>query len=117
MSARKNIAVARKLRAGMTDAERMLWSHLRDRRLQGYKFRRQFPVAGFVADFACLERHLIVEVDGSQHLDDAALDLRRTEKLAELGYQVMRLWNDDVLLRIDDVLGSILNVLSAKGLR
>ena len=91
MSARKNIAVARKLRAGMTDAERMLWSHLRNRRLQGFKFRRQFPVAGFIADFACIEAKLIVEVDGGQHLDHVTFDLRRTEKLSELGYQVMRL--------------------------
>ena len=95
----------------------MLWSRLRDRRLMGYKFRRQYPVAGFVADFACLERHLIVEVDGGQHLDNAAHDLRRTEKLSELGYHVIRFWNDDVLLRMDAVLGSILNALSAKGSR
>jgi len=117
MSGRNNVAKARKLREEMTDAERLLWWNLRDRRLQGYKFRRQFPVAGFVADFACLEQRLIVEVDGSQHLDEAAYDLRRTDKLSELGYQIVRFWNDDVLLKTDGVLESILNALSTNGSR
>jgi very-short-patch-repair endonuclease len=97
----------------MTDAERLLWLHLRDRRLQGYKFRRQFPLAGFVADFACLDAKLIVEADGCQHLDKAAVDQQRTEKLSDQGYRVLRFWNDDVLLRTDDVLEEIRLALTA----
>ena len=113
MSNRKHVATARKLRSTMTDAERVLWSRLRDRRLEGFKFRRQVPLAGFVADFACLDVKLIVEVDGSQHLDEMESDQRRTEKLGELGFHVLRFWNDDVLARTDDVLEAIRLALCA----
>ncbi|MFZ1390242.1 MAG: DUF559 domain-containing protein [Dokdonella sp.] len=110
----KHIATARKLRTTMTDAERRLWSRLRDRRLGGFKFRRQVPIAGFVADFACLDANLIVEVDGGQHVDEAESDLQRTRKLDELGFRVVRFWNDDVLIRTDDVLEAIRLALSGE---
>jgi very-short-patch-repair endonuclease len=60
---------ARSLRLSSTDAERRLWRALRDRQLEGYKFRRQRPIGPFIADFVCLERLLIIELDGSQHAD------------------------------------------------
>jgi very-short-patch-repair endonuclease len=60
---------ARVMRHEPTDGERRLWSRLRDRRLNGYKFRRQVPIEGFIVDFYCMEAKLIVEIDGSQHFE------------------------------------------------
>src|SRR5690606_37152832 len=101
MSSGNHVAIARKLRTTMTDAERILWSRLRDRRLEGFKFRRQVPIGEFVVDFASLDSKLIVEVDGGHHLDEEESDLRRTKRLCELGFRVVRFWNDDVLTRTD----------------
>ena len=104
---------ARSLRRSLTDAERRLWSRLRDRRLAGCKFRRQHTVAEFVVDFVCLERGLIIELDGGQHPAQARYDARRTKALEEHGFTVMRFWNDDVLARTDAVLESISRALRA----
>src|SRR5215217_653491 len=93
---------AKTLRANMTDAERKLWSHIRDRQM-GFKFVRQVPIGPFIADFACREADLIIELDGGQHADNARDDLR-TQALAEHGYIVARFWNDEVLTNIDGVL-------------
>ncbi|WP_452009643.1 endonuclease domain-containing protein [Azospirillum largimobile] len=101
------IATARRLRTTMTDAERRLWARLRNRQLAGAKFRRQFPIGPFVADFACLECRLIVEADGGQHADSVS-DARRTVWLAEHGWRVLRFWNTDILTCTDDVLATIL---------
>lgn len=98
---------ARALRAGATDAERKLWRYLRGRQLHGLKFRRQFPIAGYVADFACVEAGIVIELDGGQHLEQQAYDAERARKLAINGYRVLRFWNDDVLLRTQDVLDEI----------
>jgi len=97
---------AKRLRANSTDAERKLWSRLRDRRLLGFKFVRQQPVGPFIADFACREADLVIELDGSQHAEDDAVryDLRRTAVLAEHGYEVLRFWNTDALIHTDGVL-------------
>ena len=103
----------RSLRRLQTEAERRLWHHLRDRRLLGFKFRRQHKIDRFYADFVCLQARLIVELDGSQHLDQQAYDDARTRCLRQHGYRVLRLWNDDVLLRIDDALAVIAASLSA----
>lgn len=96
---------ARQLRRESTDAERLLWFHLRDRRL-GVKFRRQQPVGPFIVDFLSLEAMLIVELDGSQHDDD--IDAARTRFLERRGYRVLRFWNHDVLVRTESVLDVIL---------
>ena len=104
---------ARVLRNEATDAEQRLWRHLRGRRLQGLKFRRQYPIAGYIADFACVEARLVIEVDGGQHGDRAEADSERTRKLQSNGYRVLRFWNDDVLLRTDAVLDDILRQLVA----
>jgi very-short-patch-repair endonuclease len=102
---------ARELRNAATDAEVHLWHHLRLKQLGGYRFRRQVPVAGYIADFLCIELKLIIELDGGQHLERAASDVVRTRKLEAEGYRVLRYWNDDVLLRIPDVLEDILRQL------
>lgn len=97
---------ARTLRANMTDAESKLWSHIRGRQVLGFKFVRQLPVGPFIADFACREADLIVELDGGQHADNPR-DEMRSQVLAEHGYAVVRFWNDDVLTSIDGVLEAI----------
>ena len=102
---------ARALRINATDAERHLWQHLRGRRLAGFKFRRQYPIAGHVADFACIEANLVVELDGGQHVERSAEDAARTRRIECNGYRVLRFWNDDVLLQTDVVLGEILRSL------
>ena len=102
---------AKTLRANMTDAERKLWSHLRDRQVQGFKFVRQLPVGSYIADFACREADLVVELDGGQHADNAR-DGQRTRSLAEHGYAVVRFWNDDVLTNIDGVVAAIAELLA-----
>jgi len=101
----------RSLRLEQTESERVLWTQLRGRRLSGSKFRRQHRIGPYFADFACPELHLVVELDGSQHLDQAKYDSTRTQYLQSQGYRVLRFWNDDVLLRMDDVLGEILGAL------
>ncbi|MGB0085374.1 MAG: DUF559 domain-containing protein [Rhodomicrobiaceae bacterium] len=101
-----SVAAARKLRRNQTDAELKLWLHLRNRRLDGLKFRRQVRVAGFVADFLCEGTKLIVEVDGSQHAEDAN-DAERTKVLQAAGFEVLRFWNSDVLHNIEGVLERI----------
>ncbi|MEQ8611114.1 MAG: DUF559 domain-containing protein [Parvibaculaceae bacterium] len=104
---RQNIPFARQLRVTATDAEFRLWHRLRNRALGGCKFRRQFPVGPYIADFICIERKLIVELDGGQHADNPA-DIRRTRFLELRGYRVIRFWNPDVLSNTDGVLEMIL---------
>ncbi len=101
------------LRRGHTDAERVLWQHLRDRRLLDYRFRRQHRIGDYIADFVCPEASLVIELDGSQHLDQADYDGERTKFLRGQGYRVVRFWNDDLLLRIEDVLHAIVQALRA----
>ncbi|MGH7177027.1 MAG: DUF559 domain-containing protein, partial [Tepidisphaeraceae bacterium] len=101
------------MRHEATDAERRIWSSLRDRRLAGHKFRRQVPIAGYIVDFYCLEQNLAVELDGGQHLDPAARerDRRRTEKLNGLGIRVLRFSDIDALRDTDAVLEEVLRHL------
>jgi very-short-patch-repair endonuclease len=101
------------LRKAQTDAEARLWWHLRDRRLGGFKFRRQYPLGTYIVDFLCVERRLIVELDGGQHADQVGYDGDRTRRLNGQGYRVVRFWNDDALLRIESVLESILSHLAS----
>jgi very-short-patch-repair endonuclease len=101
----KNRANARKMRKQLTDAELKLWNELRAHRLMGLAFRRQMPIAGYIVDFACASKKLIVELDGSQHgeAENASADRIRTVKLQALGWTVLRFWNDDVIRDIDAV--------------
>ncbi len=103
---------ARTLRKEQTDAEKRLWYFLRDRRLGGFKFRRQHPVGPYIVDLVCVESGLIVELDGGQHVEQARYDSRRSAYLEEQGFRVLRFWNDDVLKQTGDVLASILDALS-----
>jgi very-short-patch-repair endonuclease len=102
---------ARRLRRNQTDAKRILWFRLRDRRLDGWKFRRQFPIDRFVVDFFCADAHLIVELDGGQHAVQAAADAQRTKILEAMGYLVLRYWNNDVMQNIDGVVEDITTTL------
>ena len=94
---------ARVLRSAATNAEERLWHRLRDRRLGGFKFVRQAPIAGYYVDFLCREARLVVEIDGSQHADNAD-DRKRDTKLVALGYRVLRVWNNDISERLENVL-------------
>ncbi len=103
---------ARGLRRNATEAEDQLWYHLRSRRLGNFKFRRQVWIGPFIADFLCMDARLVVEVDGSQHVEDVVYDDRRTAFLATKEYRVIRVWNNDVMQRMDGVLAAILDALT-----
>ncbi|HJU07022.1 MAG TPA: DUF559 domain-containing protein [Rhodanobacteraceae bacterium] len=108
---RDNVALARALRRRMTDAERVLWRQLRGRHFEHWKFRRQHQVSNYIVDFICLAAGLIIELDGGQHLQNVTADAERTRELNQLGFRVIRFWNDDVLIRTGAVLEQILKVL------
>ena len=108
---RENVELARGLRHRMTDAERVLWRHLRGRHFDRWKFRRQHQLSSYIVDFVCLAAGLVIELDGGQHLENAPKDTARTQALNALGFRVIRFWNDDVLVRTDAVLGEILAAL------
>ncbi|HVV96389.1 MAG TPA: endonuclease domain-containing protein [Rhodanobacteraceae bacterium] len=94
----------RSLRNNATDAERMLWRRLKSRQLEGCKFRRQHPFGDFILDFVCLERRVVVELDGGQHFDAAAYDEARSELLRAARFVVLRFWNNEVFAEINGVL-------------
>ncbi len=103
--------LARTLRRDQTIAEKQLWDRLRSGQMASFKFRRQFPIGDFIADFCCKERRLVVELDGAQRADDpakVAADRRRADLLLARGYRVLRFWNDEVLSNFDGVLDQIL---------
>ena len=105
---------ARNLRHRQTDAERRLWSRLRDRRLVGAKFARQVPIGPYIVDFCCRELKLIVELDGGRHAIQAAYDAERTALLERLGYRVMRFWDNEVLGNTEGVLIRIVETLATR---
>ena len=92
----------------MTHAERVMWQRFRNRQLGGLKFRRQKPIGPYIVDFTCLERKLIIEVDGGQHALKMSADTIRGEFLKKKGYRILRFWNHDVLKDTDAVLEQIL---------
>ena len=99
---------ARQLRRNQPDAEARLWRELRNRQLCGFKFRRQFPIPPYIADFVCVEAGLIVEIDGGQHHNSKERDANRSRYFAQMGYRTVRYWDNDVLLRTNEVLEAIL---------
>jgi very-short-patch-repair endonuclease len=111
MRGAKNHRFERGLRQSQTDAERQLWSHLRDRRLGGWKFRRQHPIGSYVLDFVCLEVGLVVELDGGQHQDAQPYDQARTAFLNKRGLRVLRFWDGEALDETEAVLSRILEEL------
>jgi len=100
-----SLTYTKKLRQHSTPMETKLWHYLRSRHFLGLKFRRQCPLGPYIVDFICIEKKLIIEIDGGQHNENKQQDYdkRRTEFLNSLGYQVLRFWNTEVLLQFDSV--------------
>jgi very-short-patch-repair endonuclease len=101
-------SAALRLRKQLTPAETMLWQALRNRQLNGLKFRRQHPVGQFIVDFYCPEHQLIIELDGAIHDRQIEYDTARTEQLQAFGYQVLRFQNEEILMNLPSVLEQIL---------
>ena len=106
---------ARKLRSEQTEVEQQLWRALRNRRLQGVKFRRQHPVPPYVLDFYCHAAKLAIELDGSQHIEQETYDQQRTAFLNQQGIHVLRFWNQDVLKHQEAVMETIWKTLRERG--
>jgi very-short-patch-repair endonuclease len=102
----------KELRNNPTEAERILWQYLRLRQLGGHKFRRQQPLGEFIVDFVCLEKRLVVEVDGGQHSSKVAYDEQRTTWLEQQGFRVLRFWNNEVLQNVEGVKEAIWQALT-----
>jgi very-short-patch-repair endonuclease len=101
---------AKWMRANPTDAERRLWSMLRDKRMPVFKFKRQLVIAPYIVDFVCLEKRLVVEADGSQHAE-SGYDARRDAFLRQQGFEVLRFWNADILNNSSGVFDAIFAAL------
>ena len=104
---------AARLRRDQTDVEQRFWMAVRNRRLQGCKFRRQATIGNYVVDFLCVEKMLIVELDGGQH--DELVDANRTAFLEACGYRVLRFWNNEVLENLEGVLEAVGGALTNSG--
>ena len=98
------------LRKESTPAERKLWSKIRNDQL-GINFRRQHAVGNYIPDFVCIEKKLIIELDGSQHLEQREYDVERTRYLETLGFRVIRFWNNDVIKNMDGVILAIIHAV------
>ena len=98
---------AKHLRSEQTEAEKRLWYHLRAHRFLGLKFKRQKPIGRYIVDFICIDRRLVIEVDGGQHDAQTEYDEKRDAWLRQQGYQVLRFWNREVMRELDGVLERI----------
>lgn len=98
---------AKQMRAGQTPAEKLLWKYLRAHRFHGLKFKRQKPMGGYIVDFVCMEKYLIVELDGAHHLQQQEYDAERSKWFQAQGFRVLRFWNQEVSSDIDSVLAKI----------
>jgi very-short-patch-repair endonuclease len=106
-------AFARKMRADATKAENLLWQALRNRQLEGLKFKRQVPLDGYILDFVCFEARLIIEVDGGQH-SESERDVVRDRHFGGKGFRTIRFWNDDVDRSLDGVCLTILREVKGR---
>ena len=104
---------ARALRHNATDTEKLLWRRIRMWQVDDYKFRRQQPLGRYIVDFVCLEKRVVVELDGGQHAEQSANDMRRDEWLREQGFIVLRFWNHEVVQNIDDVTEKIFQTVKS----
>ena len=106
----KSLIYAKNLRTDQTDCENILWQYLRGKRLNNIKFRRQVPIGKYIVDFVNLGKKLVIEIDGSQHIDEKYIeyDKTRTEFLNLNGYKVIRFFDNDVINNIEEVLNSII---------
>ena len=98
----------------MTDSEQRLWFFLRKRCLGGWRFRRQVPIGPYIVDFACFERRVIIEIDGSQHASAHTYDSRRDRYLSARGFRVLRFWNNEVTKETSAVLEAVLSALEGR---
>ena len=107
---------SRNLRSNMTDAEQLLWSKLRRKQILGVQFYRQKPVSGFIVDFYCAAANLVIELDGSQHVESEQQikDIQRDQKLKALGLQVLRFNNNQVLTELDAVMSVVFDAVEKK---
>ncbi len=107
---KETLEKAKELRSNQTDAEGLLWYYLQNKQLNGHKFRKQQPIGNYIVDFICLEKKLVVELDGGQHGEDEAVkyDQKRTEFLNQSGFEVLRFWNDEIFKNVESVLDSVL---------
>ncbi|OHD63503.1 MAG: hypothetical protein A2176_11380 [Spirochaetes bacterium RBG_13_51_14] len=103
---------AKQLRKNQTKEERKLWRYLKSKQIQGLKFRRQQPIGSYIVDFVCFENKLVVELDGSQHIEDKENDIGRDNWLKSQGFSIIRFWNNEVMNNIDGVLAEIFNFCS-----
>ena len=110
-------ARARSLRRKSTDAEILLWQHLRDRRLLGLKFRHQVPIGNYIVDFFCEDVKMIIELDGGQHMEKELYDQVRSDWLVANGFRVVRYWNNDISNKLDAVLENLFSLLQETGAR
>jgi very-short-patch-repair endonuclease len=102
---------ARANRKELTEAERLLWEHLRNRQLGGFKFRREYPIGEYIADFVCVDARLIIELDGGIHAEQVQYDEARERVLIAQGYSVLRFENSTVTASLQKVLERILIAL------
>lgn len=116
MNRKRLIDFARSMRKDSTDAERRIWSYLRAHRLNNHHFRRQHPIANYIADFYCDEAKLVVEIDGSQHDEPDAIkyDEKRTNALEALGIHVLRFSSYEALKDSEAVVATILDVVEER---
>jgi len=101
------INFARRLRKNATDAERLIWGHLRNRNLEGIKFRRQQPFGPYIVDFIAAEKKLVIELDGGQHATNKAHDEVKDQYIKSEKFRVLRFWNNEVLQNTEGVLERI----------
>jgi len=99
--------LARSMRHEMTEAEKILWEYVRNKKLSGLKFKRQYPIGRYVADFFCYEKKLIIEIDGSIHESREEYDKNRDEYLTASGYEILRIKNDEIIDSIETVIEKI----------
>ncbi len=113
----KTLTSARELRRNETEAEQIIWSWLRNKQLNGVKFRRQQPMGDYIVDFISFDRNLIIEIDGGQHNDNhnADKDALRTKWLESHGFRVMRFWNNAVKENPEGVFDTLTLALSHQG--
>ena len=108
----RTTAIAKNLRRRSTEAEKLLWNHLRAKQMHGLRFRRQEPIGRYIVDFLCYEVRMVIEVDGGQHCAAKARDNERDDWLKNQGFNVLRFWDNAVLTNIEGVLEVIRKITS-----
>ena len=107
---------AKRMRREPTEAEKLFWWEIRDRRLDGHKFKRQYLVGGYITDFVCIERMLIIELDGGQHSETTEYDTKRSAVLQSHGFRVLRVWNAEIFTNMEGVIDAVLSELGGETL-